>query len=30
MRSETKNGITLKFPDEVGFVFNPCLFIAEG
>lgn len=30
MRTETKSGITLKMPDEVGFCFNPCLFIAEG
>lgn len=30
MRTTTKSGITLKYPDEVGFAFNPCLFIAEG
>lgn len=30
MRTATKNGITLKYPDEVGFAFNPCLFIATG
>lgn len=30
MRKETKSEVTLKYPDEVGFAFNPCLLIAEG
>src|SRR5574344_1358933 len=30
MRSTTTSAITLKYPDEVGFAFNPCIFIAEG
>lgn len=30
MRTATKSGVTLKYPDEVGFAFNPCIFIATG
>ncbi len=30
MRTETKNNITLKYPNEVGFAFNDCLLIVEG
>lgn len=30
MRREEKDGITLAYPDEIGFAFNPCLLIAEG
>lgn len=27
---EAVQGFTVKYPDEVGFAFNPCLFIFEG
>lgn len=30
MRTQTTNGVTLKFPDEIGFAFNACLLIASG
>lgn len=30
MRKATKNSVTLQYPDEVGFAFNPCIFIATG
>lgn len=30
MRTATKSGITLKYPDALGFAFNPCLLVAEG
>lgn len=30
MRKETNNGVTLAYPDEIGFAFNPCLLIASG
>src|SRR5574344_17640 len=30
MRIQTNSNITLKYPDEIGFVFNPYIFIAEG
>lgn len=30
MRVQTNNGITLRYPDEIGFAFNPCLLVAEG
>lgn len=30
MRTTTKNGVTLKYPDEIGFCFNPCLIVLEG
>ena len=30
MRQEMKNGVTLAYPDEIGFAFNPCLLIASG
>ena len=30
MRTETKDGITLQMPDELGFCFNPCLLVAQG
>ena len=30
MRTATKSGITLKYPDDLGFAFNPCLLVAEG
>lgn len=30
MRDEKKNGISVRYPDEIGFAFNPCLVIAEG
>ena len=30
MREQTKSGITLSYPDELGFAFNTCLLIAEG
>lgn len=30
MRERTMlNGVTLQYPDEVGFVFNPCLVVAK-
>lgn len=29
MRSQTNNGITLQYPDTIGFVFNPVLVIAN-
>lgn len=30
MREVTNNGVTLVYPDEIGFAFNPCLLIASG
>lgn len=30
MRTITGNGITISYPDKVGFVFNPCLIKIEG
>lgn len=30
MRTQTNNNITLQYPDEVGFAFNPCLLVASG
>ncbi|MCI6672420.1 MAG: hypothetical protein PUG96_02470 [Prevotellaceae bacterium] len=30
MRAQTKNNVTLKYPDEIGFAFNACLLIADG
>lgn len=29
MRTKTIDGMTLQYPDEIGFAFNPCLVIAE-
>lgn len=29
MRSESKNNVTLKYPDNIGFAFNNCLIVAE-
>lgn len=29
MRSQTNNGITLQYPDTIGFVFNPVLVVAN-
>lgn len=30
MREKTNNGVTLKYPDEIGFAFNACLLVASG
>lgn len=30
MRTTAKDGVTLIYPDEIGFAFNPCLLIASG
>lgn len=30
MRSMTIDGVTLQYPDALGFVFNPVLFVCEG
>lgn len=30
MRTATNNGVTLQYPDEIGFCFNPCLFVLNG
>lgn len=30
MRTAISNGITLQYPDEIGFAFNPCLLVATG
>ena len=30
MRTEEKKGVTLKYPNKVGFAFNDCLLIVEG
>ena len=30
MREITNNGVTLSYPDEIGFAFNPCLLVASG
>ncbi len=30
MRTEKKERVTLKYPDEIGFAFNPCLLVATG
>lgn len=29
MRQVTTSGVTLKYPDAVGFAFNPCLLVAD-
>lgn len=29
MRQNTTSGVTLKYPDGVGFAFNPCLLVAS-
>lgn len=29
MRTATKSGVTLKYPDAIGFAFNPCLLVAS-
>lgn len=29
MRTETLTGSVLTYPDEIGFAFNPCLFVAK-
>lgn len=30
MRTMVSNGVTLQYPDEIGFAFNPCLLVATG
>lgn len=30
MRQETNEGVTLQYPDEIGFAFNPCILVASG
>lgn len=30
MRSVERNGVTLIYPDAIGFAFNPCLIVARG
>lgn len=30
MRTQTNNGVTLKYPDEIGFAFNACLLTTSG
>ena len=30
MREQTKDNITLQYPEELGFAFNTCLLIASG
>lgn len=30
MRTAISNAVTLQYPDEIGFAFNPCLLIASG
>lgn len=30
MRTATNNDVTLQYPDEIGFCFNPCLFVLNG
>ncbi len=30
MRQTTASGVTLKYPDELGFAFNPCLLVVTG
>lgn len=30
MRQETNDGVTLTYPDDIGFAFNPCLLMASG
>ena len=30
MRTIIKNGVTMQYPDEIGFAFNPCLIVARG
>lgn len=30
MRTATQDGVVLQYPDEIGFCFNPCLFILNG
>ena len=30
MRTISRGGVTLQYPDEVGFAFNPCLIVAKG
>lgn len=30
MRTENKNGITISYPDEIGFAFMPCVVKAKG
>ena len=30
MREITNNGVTLSYPEEIGFAFNPCLLVASG
>lgn len=29
MRSYAKNGVTIDYPDQLGFAFNPCLIVAK-
>ena len=30
MRTMVSNAVTLQYPDEIGFAFNPCLLVATG
>lgn len=30
MRTLSRGGVTLKYPDEIGFAFNPCLIVVTG
>lgn len=30
MREETRGGVTLRYPDAIGFAFNPCMVVAKG
>ena len=30
MRTESKSNITLSYPDEIGFAFNPCIVKIDG
>lgn len=29
MRIQTISGVTMRYPDEIGFAFNPCLFVVD-
>ena len=30
MRTESKSNITLSYPDDIGFAFNPCIVKIDG